>query len=410
MDDNQLDTLIDLRINFTKENILNEKFDSIDTPKVSQDNIVQYDNELIIFVNLMLEQAIKQSASDIHIEPYAQTCRIRFRCDGLLYEKKTISNEFALRIITRLKVLAKLDITEHRFPQDGRLQYHNTDIRINSCSTLYGEKIVLRLLDSKNQSIAIHSLGLSAVQKSLFINKISSPQGMIIVTGPTSSGKTVTLYSALNHLNRSEKNITTLEDPVEIRLDGINQISVNSKINLDFSTLLRAILRQDPDIIMIGEIRDKETAEIAIQASTTGHLVLCTLHTHSAADAITRLISLGIPPFQLSHAVSLIVAQRLIRKLCPHCKRPSLSETGVSTIFHANGCRYCLGGYLGRTGIFEFLPIDNELSTHILNGMNSQLIKEYMFSMGHLSLSQSANEKIKSGITSLSEIQRVLSS
>ncbi len=393
----------------TDENQLNHLIDkycdniNTSTPNISQSDNIPYDETLIDFVNQILETGIRESASDIHIEPYANLCRIRYRCDGILYEKLSLTIEFAMRIIARLKVLAKLDITEQRFPQDSRFHYHSTDIRINSCPTLFGEKIVLRLLNNK-APLSISSLGFSEDQKNLFMHNITKPHGMIIVTGPTSSGKTSTLYAALNHLNSEDKNITTIEDPIEIQIAGINQMSVQSKINLDFSTLLRAILRQDPDIIMIGEIRDKETAAVAIQAATTGHLVLTSLHTNSAAETILRLISLGIPPLHITSSVALIIAQRLIRKLCPYCKQPSMKKD----TYIARGCLHCSNGYLGRTGIFELLPIDEKIAQYILLDTNNLSIKKFMEENNHVLLYQSAYQKVLEGITSLEETNRII--
>ncbi len=362
------------------------------------ENTMIYDP--IDFINQMIEAGIKQSASDIHIEPYEKRCRIRYRCDGLLYEKLSLAPEFALRIMARLKVLAKLDITEHRFPQDGRFQYHSTDIRINTCATYFGEKMVLRLLNSNKTLLTIPALGFYDAQQQLFMHNITKPQGLIIVTGPTSSGKTSTLYACLNHLNSIEKNIMTIEDPIEIQIEGINQMNVQAKIQLDFSILLRAILRQDPDIILIGEIRDKETAAIAIQAATTGHLVLTSLHTNNTAETVSRLVSLGVSPLHMAHCVSLIIAQRLIRKLCGQCKQLNAQQT----MYTATGCLHCLNGYLGRTGVFELLPIDE----NILSDTNPSMIKHQMETNGHTLLYQSAYQKVLDGITSLDEINRVI--
>lgn len=404
LEEHELNNLINEYCNKSDFNETSENIARKESPKISQNSTIFYDETLIESVNQIIDDAIKQSVSDIHIEPFATTCRIRYRCDGLLYEKMSLTNEFTMRIIMRLKVMAKLDITEHRFPQDGRFQYQSTDIRINSCPTLFGEKIVLRLLNTNKQCLHIHSLGFSDTQIKLYIEKISQPHGMIIVTGPTSSGKTLTLYSALNHLNQIEKNITTIEDPIEIQLSGINQMSTQSKISLDFVTLLRAILRQDPDIIMIGEIRDPETAAISIQAASTGHLVLCSLHTNSAAETIPRLISLGISPLHIASSVSLIIAQRLIRKLCPHCKQPNPDQTTYSAV----GCQSCLNGYDGRTGIFELMPINKKMNECILTGANTNSIKNVMLEDGHNLLYQSAYAKVLAGITSLDEINRIL--
>lgn len=364
--------------------------------KIFQENYL-YEEEIIDFVDQLINAGVENSASDIHIEPCAEHYRIRLRCDGILYEKMTLKNTFALKVITRLKVIAKLDITEQRFPQDGRFQNNNMDIRINSCPTIYGEKIVLRLLYNNFSMLNIENIGLTDLQKKIFLQYLSYPQGMIIITGPTSSGKSLTLYSAINHLNQNKKNITTIEDPVEIRLNGINQINIQTKINLDFSHILRAILRQDPDIIMIGEIRDQETAQIAVQAANTGHLVLTTLHTKNTIETIPRLISLGISTHQITNSVSLIIAQRLIRKLCVLCKKPTLSN---QTIYQAVGCENCLDGYLGRTGIFEFLQINEHTLKTILN--NSTPLDKCDTLLGV------AQQKLLLGITSQDEINRVI--
>lgn len=395
-EENKLNNLINAYCHTIEFNKTLEKRGYHVTPKILQNNTTLYDETIIDYVNQLIGNAIKQLVSDIHIESFEKLCRVRYRCDGLLHEITTFPHEFALRIITRLKIMAKLDITEHRFPQDSRFQYHSIDIRINTCPVLYGEKIVLRILNHQNYNLNIDSLGLSEKQKNIFIENISRPHGMIIITGPTSSGKTLTLYSALNYLNQIEKNITTLEDPVEIQLNGISQISVQPKINLNFATLLRAILRQDPDIIMLGEIRDKETATIAIQAATTGHLVLSSLHTNSAAATIPRLISLGISPLEITSSISLIVAQRLIRKLCLHCKKNRLDH-----------CQHCLEGYHGRTGIFELLPISEKIKKSILSENNTSIPK-IMEEECCTFLHQAAYEKVAAGITNIAEINRVL--
>ena len=368
-----------------------------------QENPVNYDEPLIRFVDHMILHAIQQAASDIHIEPYETNSRIRYRQDGMLFEITQIPAQLASRLITRLKVLARLDITERRLPQDGRLQIHNIDIRINSCPTLFGEKIVLRLLNSKNNSLEINDLGFSELQKNIFLKKISQPQGLILVTGPTGSGKTVTLYTALNYLNTSEKNILTVEDPVEIQLNGINQVNINPKIGLDFSNTLRTFLRQDPDIIMVGEIRDHETAKIAVQAAQTGHLVLSTLHTNSAIETLSRLQSMGIASYNIINSISLIIAQRLIRKLCDICKQPDT----FSTYFRAIGCDHCLQGYQGRIGIYEFLPISDKIAGLILSEANSIILTEQAKQEGFITLRDAGFEKVTQGVTSLTELNRV---
>lgn len=401
-----------LRLNLLKDLDLEENANTI------QENSVNYDEPLIQFVDHIIQHAIQQSTSDIHIEPYETLCRIRYRQDGILYEMAEIPINLATRLVTRLKVMAKLDISERRLPQDGRFQLHHIDIRINTCPTLFGEKIVLRLLDANKSSLDINDLGLTENQNTIFIDKISQPQGLILVTGPTGSGKTVTLYTALKHLNTPEKNISTVEDPVEIQLNGINQVHINPKINLHFATALRTFLRQDPDIIMVGEIRDTETAEIAIQAAQTGHLVLSTIHTNSAVETLMRLRSIGIAPYNIISAISLIVAQRLVRKLCVHCKQPEIISQQMRndmgfvvsdsrTIYRAIGCDSCLQGYRGRVGIYEFLPITQTLAQLIMSNANTHDILHQAKKEGFISLRQTGFQKVLEGITSLTEINRV---
>lgn len=334
------------------------------------------DDTVITFVNTLIQTAIDKNASDIHIEPGKEVTRIRFRCDGLLSEAGSISYELYTRIATRLKIMAQLNIAERRIPQDGRIQFHHhnkIDIRINCCPTIYGEKIVLRIFTTPAHLLDINNLGMTSNQENIFRERLLSPQGLILVTGPTGSGKTLTLYSALHYLNQIENNICTVEDPVEIELPGITQVNINAAIGLDFANILRAFLRQDPDIIMIGEIRDQETAAIAIKAAQTGHLVLATLHTNNAIEAITRLETLGIAKNNIATISTLILAQRLMRKLCHHCAQ--------------NGCVECNEGYHGRIGIFEII---------------SNLNEEYM------SLWEAGLEKIKNGVTNYAELVRVL--
>ncbi len=375
-----------------------------ESPLVIHENTTTYDEPLIQFTNNILKQAIHQSASDIHIEHYKNFSRIRFRQDGILHEISQMPTQLSIRMITRIKVLAKLDISERRLPQDGRFQFDNYDIRVSTCPTLHGEKIVLRLLNTGNMIHRLETLGFSETQLSVFLDAIHQPQGMILVTGPTGSGKTVTLYSALEHLNSPNKNISTVEDPIEIQLQGINQVNIHPKIDLHFSTILRSLLRQDPDIVMIGEIRDTETAKIAMQAAQTGHLVFSTLHTNSAIDAIARLRSMELTEFDIDNSVSLIVAQRLVRKLCSYCKQPDPVSTQFlqsiefpvtnmqSTLYKALGCTHCLQGYQGRTGIFELLSIKNHFQPD-----------ENFKSLWH-----SGYEKTAAGLTSLAELNRVL--
>jgi type IV pilus assembly protein PilB len=387
---------------------------------IIQENIVNYDEPLIRLTDNILQHAIDKHASDIHIEPYETFCRIRYRQDGILHEITEIPIQLSMRLISRLKILAKLDITDRRLPQDGRFKIGNQDFRINTCPTLFGEKIVLRLLNSKNFKRDLNQLGLSDHQLKILIETTNQPQGMILVTGPTGSGKTVTLYAALDYLNNTEKNISTIEDPIEIQLAGVNQVNIHPKIGLQFSTVLRTLLRQDPDVIMVGEIRDTETAELAIQASHTGHLVFSTLHTNSALDAITRLRSMGIANYHIANSISLIVAQRLVRKLCSYCKlQENISTTTLESlgfpkientlcIYRATGCQHCLQGYRDRIGIYEVLPISNILSHLISQNASLQDLNEAIKKELFVSLRQSGFEKILSGLTSILEINRVL--
>ena len=391
-------------------NILNE-LPLDDEPLAVKENTVNYEEPLIKFVDNIIQHALQKNASDIHIEPYENYCRIRYRQDGILYQVAEIPHNFANRLVTRLKIMARLDISERRLPQDGRFQLNQNssqviDIRINTCPTVSGEKVALRILDANKVSLAINSLGLTDAQEKIFREKISQPQGMILVTGPTGSGKTVTLYSALRHLNTAEKNISTVEDPVEIQLPGINQVNIHPKIGLHFATVLRTFLRQDPDVLMVGEIRDTETAEIAIQAAETGHLVLSTLHTNSAIETLTRLHAMGIAPHHFSNSISLIISQRLARKLCHHCKQPDAINSEYFTAYKARGCEHCLYGYYGRIGIYEFLPVTTSLIQYfITNTPKETLYKKLKFQ----TLRQAGLEKIKQGITSFTEIKRIIS-
>jgi type II secretory ATPase GspE/PulE/Tfp pilus assembly ATPase PilB-like protein len=339
------------------------------------------DHAILSLANQLLIQAITQHASDIHIEPLETKTRVRLRIDGLLQEIAAIPTSIATQINTRLKVMAELNIAEKRLPQDGRFKIDSNraiDIRISTCPTRFGEKIALRLLYPHDQALALSMLGMTSAQEQLFLEKLSHPKGLILVTGPTGSGKTMTLYAALTHLNHIQNHLITIEDPVEIELQGINQININPRIGLDFQTLLTAILRQDPDIIMIGEIRDQHTASIAMDAAETGHLVLSTLHAGNTKEALTRLGSLGVPPHRLNQAAPLIISQRLIRKRCLIC--------------HANqsDCLLCYQGYRGRTGIFELL---------FMNHCNKR---------GQMTLREAAWHKVSLGITNREEIGRVL--
>ncbi len=390
------------------------------------DHFALEDEQLLDFVRQTIIDAIAKKASDVHIEPYATAYRIRLRVDGILHEVGKLSGDLASRIITHLKVISKLDIAERRLPQDGRFSFQmddkkTLDCRINVCPTIHGEKTVIRILVASHTSLLIEDLGLGDEQKQLFEWAIQRPQGMLLVTGPTGSGKTVTLYSILNYLNVLEKNICTVEDPVEIQLLGINQVNIYPKINLSFPCVLRALLRQDPDILMVGEIRDQETAEIAIKAAQTGHLVLSTLHTNNAVESITRLITLGLSAYSLAGNIHLIIAQRLLRKLCNHCKRAaifthdfldqlnlSLSAGEKNLIFQPVGCEHCMGGYKGRTAVFELLPILDHFAHLIITQADSLTLFQQARQMGMITLREAAMKKVFSGITSLEEVARVI--
>lgn len=389
------------------------KITPIEEKSSQYETIPQDDEPVSELVNKLLSEAIEKQVSDIHIEPFTHHCRIRFRRDGLLYEAATIPPHLANRVITRLKILANLNIAERRLPQDGRLQLAEpviTDIRINTCPTLFGEKIVLRILDAKNIKLEIEMLGLTEDQKKIFTAKLMEPQGLILVTGPTGSGKTITLYSALHFLNSIEKNISSVEDPIEIDFFGINQVNINTRIGLDFPTVLRTLLRQDPDIIMIGEIRDTQTANIAMQAAQTGHLVLSTLHTNNAVETIRRLQAIGITAYNFIHSVSLIIAQRLVRKLCDHCKQMETATPSVPHSFKPIGCERCCHGYLGRIGIFELIPMTEQITQLILSEANNILLFDLINNENWMLLWDAGLEKVKQGQTSYAELIRVLGS
>ena len=377
---------------------------------------------IVSFINKILLDAVEKGISDIHFEPYEKSYRIRFRKDGLLSLKDSPPIALAPRIAARLKVMSHLDIAEKRLPQDGRFQITHPqkktlDFRISTCPTAFGEKVVVRLLHPQGLLNNIKSLGMTPWQHTHFLTALHHPQGMILVTGPTGSGKTVTLYTALAQLNTIEKNISTAEDPIEIKMPGINQVNVNPQSGLTFAKLLRSFLRQDPDIIMVGEIRDEETADIAMKAAQTGHLVLTTLHTNSATETLVRLMDMGIPAFLVAHSVSIIIAQRLIRQLCDHCKVPDhdisneqrvawgLSET--ETLYQAHGCEQCHDGYCGRIGIFEVLPMSNKLRRLLLAEQNADVLLMQAQQDGMRTIHQHALEKMKEGITSRNEISRV---
>lgn len=383
------------------------------------------DQPIITFINKMLHDAVRKGASDLHFEPYEKSYRIRFRIDGILHEVASPPVALAGRLSARLKVMSRLDIAEKRVPQDGRIklklsQKKSIDFRVSSLPTLWGEKIVMRILDSDSAMLGIDILGYEDAQKQLYLRALEQPQGMILVTGPTGSGKTVSLYTGLNILNTEETNISTAEDPVEINLAGINQVQMNIKAGLTFPIALKAFLRQDPDVIMVGEIRDLETAEIAIKAAQTGHLVLSTLHTNSAPETLTRLLNMGVPAYNVASSVSLIIAQRLARRLCNHCKtidqlpEAELLRQGFSAeqlvtmkLYKPKGCEYCTGGYKGRVGIYEVMPISAVIAQKIMNGENSLEIAKQAQLEGINNLRQSGLVKAAAGLTSLAEINRV---
>jgi len=359
------------------------------------------------------------------MEPYEKYFRIRYRSDGILYQVASPPSNIATRIVSRIKVMAKMDIAERRVPQDGRIkmtlsQNRAIDFRVNSCPTLFGEKIVLRILDPSSAQIGIEKLGFEPEQEKLFLRAINKPYGMVLVTGPTGSGKTVTLYTGLNILNSVERNISTAEDPVEITVEGINQVNMNIKAGLTFANALRAFLRQDPDVIMVGEIRDLETAEIAVKAAQTGHLVLSTLHTNDAPQTLNRLMQMGIEPFNIVSAVILIIAQRLARRLCEHCKTPAnlpeatliatgfkIEELSSLKIYSPVGCERCTNGYKGRIGIYQMMTLSDPMRALILEGGNAMQLAQLAKSEGINDLRSSGLNKIRMGITSLEEIDRI---
>lgn len=390
------------------------------------------DAPIVKYINKMLLDAIKMGASDLHFEPYETKYRVRFRIDGILKQVDQPPAALKDRFSARLKVMSKLDIAEKRLPQDGRIKLvidkktkKTMDMRVNSLPTLWGEKIVLRILDSSAAKLNIDQLGFNDVQKKQYLDALGKPQGLILVTGPTGSGKTVSLYTGLSILNNEETNISTAEDPVEINLYGINQVQMNNKAGLTFASALRAFLRQDPDVIMVGEIRDLETAEIAIKAAQTGHMVLSTLHTNSAAETLTRLLNMGVPSFNIASSCTLIMAQRLARRLCQNCKvEAPESETLLRSIGYteeeiqqgiqlfgpnAEGCEKCSGGYKGRVGIYEIMVMNEQIAEAIMGGANSLEINRIAVEMGMQTLRRSALEKARLGQTSLAEVRRVTS-
>ena len=404
------------------------ELDSLAIEQIEPADLIQTDESdetpVVRFVHKMLLDAIKSGSSDLHFEPYEKVYRVRFRTDGVLHEKAKPPIQLRERISARLKIMANMDISERRKPQDGRIKLkvsgrQSVDFRVNTLPTLWGEKIVLRILDSSSAQMGIDALGYDDAQKQLYLEALHQPQGMILVTGPTGSGKTVSLYTGLNILNNGDINISTAEDPVEINLEGINQVNVNPKQGLDFATALRAFLRQDPDVIMVGEIRDLETAEIAIKAAQTGHRVMSTLHTNSAAETLIRLGNMGVAAFNLATSINLIIAQRLARRLC-RCKQPiqvpdelllnegfSAEQVGHFELYGPQGCENCNTGYSGRVGIYEVVKITPALQKIIMQGANSLDINTQIRKEGFMSLRAAGLLKVMQGVTSLAEINRV---
>jgi type IV pilus assembly protein PilB len=396
-----------------------EELDEADSDAVDDAPVVR-------FVNKVLLDAIKKGCSDVHFEPYEKTYRVRTRLDGVLRNVASPPAMLAPKVCARLKVMARLDIAERRIPQDGRIKMklsktRSIDFRVNTCPTLFGEKIVLRILDPTSAQLGIDALGYEPHQKELYMEALSRPHGMILVTGPTGSGKTVSLYTGLNILNTEERNISTAEDPAEINLPGVNQVNVHAKVGLTFAAALKAFLRQDPDIIMVGEIRDLETAEIAIKAAQTGHLVLSTLHTNDAPTTLTRLVDMGVKPYAIATSVRLIIAQRLARKLCDNCKEirdipdEALLAEGFTQeeidsglrIYGAVGCKLCDSGYKGRAGIFQVMAISDATARIIMSGGNATDIADQAEKEGYWDLRRAGLEKVKKGLTSLDEVNRV---
>ncbi|MFH7348499.1 type IV-A pilus assembly ATPase PilB [Acinetobacter variabilis] len=432
---NKLEKLIEQ--NFTEESTFDfdDDFDldvNVDTADPTQEEDEKDKGEeapIVKYINKLLIDAIRMGASDLHFEPYEKMYRVRYRVDGVLRQIATPPLQLANRLASRLKVMSQMDISEKRVPQDGRIKLKLSknkaiDFRVNSLPTLFGEKLVLRILDPSSAMLGIDALGYEPEQKELFMEALDKPQGMLLITGPTGSGKTVSLYTGLNILNREDTNISTAEDPVEINLQGINQVNVNNKVGLTFAAALKSFLRQDPDIVMVGEIRDLETAEIAIKAAQTGHMVMSTLHTNSAPETLTRLRNMGVPSFNIATSVNLVIAQRLARRLCSQCKKPadipkqSLLEMGFTEadlqspefqIYEPVGCNECREGYKGRVGIYEVMKVTPEISRIIMEDGNAIEIAEASARAGFNNLRRSGLVKVMQGVTSLQEVNRVTS-
>ncbi|MFI9457587.1 type IV-A pilus assembly ATPase PilB [Acinetobacter sp. NPDC052428] len=432
---NKLEKLIEQ--NFTEESTFefDEDFDldvdveSADPNKEEDESNKGDEAPIVKYINKLLIDAIRMGASDLHFEPYEKIYRVRYRVDGVLRQIATPPLQLANRLSSRLKVMSQMDISEKRVPQDGRIKLKLSknkaiDFRVNSLPTLFGEKLVLRILDPSSAMLGIDALGYEPEQKELFMQALDKPQGMLLITGPTGSGKTVSLYTGLNILNREDTNISTAEDPVEINLQGINQVNVNNKVGLTFSAALKSFLRQDPDIVMVGEIRDLETAEIAIKAAQTGHMVMSTLHTNSAPETLTRLRNMGVPSFNIATSVNLVIAQRLARRLCSQCKKPadipkqSLLEMGFTEtdlqqpefqVYEPVGCNECREGYKGRVGIYEVMKVTPEISRIIMEDGNALEIADASARAGFNNLRRSGLIKVMQGVTSLQEVNRVTS-
>jgi type IV pilus assembly protein PilB len=437
VEDNKLQDLLDKAleaVDTTFSSLEDEDFDlenldvSADEDEEGED-ITRADVEdapVVRFVNKVLLEAIKRGASDIHFEPYEHAFRVRTRMDGVLKELAKPPVALAGKVAARIKVMSRLDIAERRIPQDGRIKMRlsknrTIDFRVSTCPTLFGEKIVLRILDASSAKMGIDALGYEEHQKELYLDALSKPYGMILVTGPTGSGKTVSLYTGLNILNTEDRNISTAEDPAEINMPGVNQVNINPKVGLTFASSLRAFLRQDPDIIMVGEIRDLETAEIAIKAAQTGHLVLSTVHTNDAPKTLTRLVDMGVKPYAIASTISLIIAQRLARRLCNNCKQPkdvpgeALLKEGFTQeeiddglkIYAPVGCNQCTDGYKGRVGVYQVVKVSEEIGRIIMDGGNAIQIADQAETEGAWDLRRAGLQKVKDGITSLEEVNRV---
>ncbi len=426
-----LDRVLERDGDLSLSDIVNEEgLDDIDLASEVEDDLhgaldLQIDTPIVRFVNKILQDAIRKGASDIHIEPYERNTRIRFRIDGVLHDAINPPQGLVHKIIARLKILGTLDIAERRLPQDGRMKIQfsrnrTIDFRISTMPTLFGEKMVIRILDTAAANLGFETIGMAPHQLETYRDAANQPHGMILVTGPTGSGKTVSLYSAINVLNITARNISSVEDPVEIYVNGVNQVNVNDRIGLTFSKVLRAFLRQDPDVLMIGEIRDLETAEIAVKAAQTGHLVLSTLHTNDAPSSLTRLVNMGVAPFNIASSVNLVIAQRLVRRLCESCRQPvslndevllragfDASQINNLEVYEAVGCSGCTGGYRGRTGIFEVMPITEAIAKLVMSNCNALELDQQARLESVQTMRQSGLDKVAMGITTLEEIERV---